>query len=233
MRLKILFLTLKDYPERLEKRAVDLVHVSYVLRIPFEVMYGVNGREVTVHETSVPHIFFLQHPVFGTALYNRTTRTNKCQMTPGEFGCAWSHWEIYKRLLIDPDADAYIIFEDDFKQIVDDDTLCAAISNLPQAFDICRINASEWYPYIPREQITSHFATYEKRYSNHTTAYIVSKEGAAKLLLFMAHEISVPADDLISNANLQMPGFRSYVSTPILFQETGDPSLIGKITAGG
>jgi GR25 family glycosyltransferase involved in LPS biosynthesis len=229
-RLRTLFLTLKDYPERLEKQRPYLSHLETLLSAPVEIYYGVNGREVRTLATADPTVFLLQHPEHGTALYDREKRINKQQMSPGEFGCAWTHWNIYKKLLADPTADAYLVIEDDARHNVSDETLCAAFANLPAEFDVCRIASSQWYPYEPRQQITPFFASYAKKYSNGTVAYIVSKTGAAKILLYMAHELSVPSDDLLSNMNLWSDGFKSYVSTPILFTESGDPSILAQVT---
>ena len=36
-------------------------------------------------------------------------------MKKGEFGCAWSHINIYKKLLDDEIYDNYLILEDDFE----------------------------------------------------------------------------------------------------------------------
>jgi GR25 family glycosyltransferase involved in LPS biosynthesis len=229
-RLRTLFLTLKDYPERLEKQIPYLNHLETLLGSPVEIYYGVNGRHIQTLSTADPTLFLLQHPEHGTALNDRKKRPNKAPICPGNLGCSWSHWNIYKKLLTDPTADAYLVLEDDAHQIVDDDTLLAALANLPTDYDVCRITYSQWYPYEPCEQVTPYFATYAKKYSNHTTAYIVSKVGAAKILLYTAHELSVHADDLLSNMNLWSPGFKSYVSTPILFTESGDPSVLAKVT---
>jgi GR25 family glycosyltransferase involved in LPS biosynthesis len=231
MRLKLLFLTLKDFPERLAKQAPQLERLTALLRTPVEIYYGINGREVQVHATPVPNYYLLQHPSAGTALYNTTRRLNRQLMSPGEFGCAWSHWNIYKRLLVDPDADAYLVLEDDFKQAVPDDILCNAFSDLPEGFDLCRLIASRWYPYEPLEQATSHFSTYKKQFSNNTGAYIISKAGAAKLLLFMDHELSIPADDILSKINLTQHTFNAFVSTPILFDSIDVPSVIAQMSS--
>jgi len=48
--------------------------------------------------------------------------------------------------------------------------------------------------------VNTSFFNIEKRFFNHTTAYVVSKEGARKLLMYTDGHINVPADDLLSNS---------------------------------
>lgn len=226
-RIKVVMLTLKDYPQRQSQYRALLSRLE-AAGLSCEVFYGVNGKEITIHDTHEPHMKLLMHN--GTCiLYNRTVRINGQQMSAGEFGCVWSHYNIYKKLLSDPDYDHYIVLEDDAEMTVEDDYFLKALQNLPTDYDICRICKSTWYPYVKETPVNEYFYTYAKRYTNHTTAYIISKKGANKVLLYCNNQFNVPADDILSNMNLYSPGFASYAPERIMFQESGSPSVLREL----
>jgi GR25 family glycosyltransferase involved in LPS biosynthesis len=220
-------LTLREQQSRREQYTALLGRFE-AIRLPCEVYYGVNGKEITIKATHEPNMFLLFHEG-ECILYNRTVRANGQQMSAGEFGCAWSHYNIYKKLIMDPEYDHYIVLEDDAEMTVDDEYFKAALQNLPSEYDICRICKSTWYPYSKEVSVNEYFYTYAKRYTNHTTAYIISKKGANKVLLYCNNQFNVPADDILSNMNLHSPEFSSYAPERIMFQESGAPSVLKAI----
>jgi len=117
-------------------------------------------------------------------------------MAIGEFGCSWSHIKLYQKLVADPKNDSYLIIEDDAELVGD----ISVLHNLPETFDIIQLGSSEWYPYVKTSSVNNHFFNIEQKFFNHTTAYVVSKAGAKKLLDITNGHVNVPADDLLSNA---------------------------------
>jgi len=154
-----------------------------------ETFYGVNGKEITVSGNEITY-------EGETMKYDPSVRLNKQRMSIGEFGCAWSHIKLYQKLLADPKYNNYLVLEDDAGLVGD----ISVLHNLPSSFDVIHVGPSEWYPFVKTEKINSSFFNIEKKFFNHTTAYIISKSGAKKLLDIINGHLNVPADDLLSNA---------------------------------
>jgi len=154
-----------------------------------EIFYGVNGKEITVSGNEIMY-------EGQTMKYDPTVRINKQRMAIGEFGCSWSHIKLYQKLAADPKYDNYLILEDDAELVGD----ISVLRNLPSSFDIIQLGSSEWYPYVKTSSVNSSFFNIQRKFFNHTTAYVVSKAGAKKLLNITDGHVNVPADDLLSNA---------------------------------
>jgi GR25 family glycosyltransferase involved in LPS biosynthesis len=188
---KAVVLTLHSSKDRIpivEKLQTDLTAFG----MENEVFYGVNGKDLIVSSTKI--VYNKE-----TRKYDRKLRLNGQTMTLGEFGCAWSHIKIYEKLLADTDADNYLIMEDDAQFVGDLNIL----QDLPLDFEVAHVATSDWYPFVKTSQVNKSFFNIEKKFFNHTTAYVVSKAGARKLLSMTNESISLPADDLLSNSFIQ------------------------------
>jgi GR25 family glycosyltransferase involved in LPS biosynthesis len=117
-------------------------------------------------------------------------------MTPGEFGCAWSHLSVYKKLRNDTKYNNYLVLEDD-AELCDLYDLNNAIINLPKNYDICHIGESVWYPFKTISPVNNTYFNVQKQFFNGAMAYFISKTGADKLI---SDSLSLPADDRLSNA---------------------------------
>ena len=166
-----------------------LISNATQLGMDHEIFYGVNGKEITVSGNEITY-------QGETMKYDPEVRLNKQRMAIGEFGCSWSHIKLYQKLLADTKYNRYLVLEDDAELVGDSRVL----DNLPSSFDIIQLGSSEWYPYVKTEKVNSSFFNIEKKFFNHTTAYLVSKAGAKKLLDITNGHVNVPADDLLSNA---------------------------------
>jgi GR25 family glycosyltransferase involved in LPS biosynthesis len=216
-RIKVVIISLKDYPDRLESMHPLLEQLKSI-GLSIEIIYGINGSRICIEDTSEPNIKNLyygdQH-----LKYNRSVRVNGQQMTRGEFGCAWSHHNVYKKLVSDEDTDAYLVLEDDAELICSLEYLTESLQNLPNTFDIIRTSPSIWYPYNKTHNINSYFYEYQKRYSNCATSYFISKEGAKKAIAYINGKLNIPADDVLSNMNLYAPGVMSYATEHPWFKD--------------
>lgn len=195
--LKVVIITLKDYPERLRKLSfvvMDLLSIG----CPVELFWGVNGKEITMSDTDQEHVKKL-HYKGDTMTYDATVRGNKQGMHLGELGCAWSHYKVYQKLLSDPSTENYLVLEDDADMCSPLAHIEQAFLNLPPNFDILRLAPSIWQLFSRTEAVNPYFWKYAKRNTNCATAYAVSKSGAKKIIEYMNGSLSEPADDVLSN----------------------------------
>jgi GR25 family glycosyltransferase involved in LPS biosynthesis len=182
--LKVLIMTVKDYQGRIkniENLKINLLKIGLEVNI----FYGVNGKNIKIIDTEIEYMKILNYND-ETYFYNKNIRQgiNGQTMKNGEFGCAISHLNIYKKLLCDDLYDNYLVLEDDAELVTNLDILHEIFNNLPEKFDILHVAKSDWYPFILKEKINKYFYSIEKRFFNRLTAYIVSKSGALKLLMY-------------------------------------------------
>jgi glycosyl transferase family 25 len=226
--IKVIILTLSDYPERMDNITNLLIKLSKI-GLQYEIYYGVNGKDIKFFSTNDVNIKLLNYNS-EIYYYDTTMRINKQLMKIGEIGCSLSHLKIYQKLLDDDIHDKYLIFEDDVELITSLDTLYNTISNIPDDFDFLHIAKSDYYPFVKNQKINDYFYDICKQYFNRTTAYIISKSGATKLLNHTKNLINVPVDDLISNFTINNNDFKFYVPENYLFQErNNNVSIISKI----
>ncbi len=216
-RIKVVVISLKDYPDRLMKMEPMLKQLQ-MIGLESEILYGVNGRNIDIQDTSIPQIKRLTYEG-NHLMYNRAVRVNGQPMTRGEFGCAWSHYNVYQKLVDDRDADAYLVLEDDAEMICPLEKVQEVLQNIPQDFDILRTTPSQWYPFAKTESINPYFYAYKKQYTNHTTSYIISKLGALKMISYLGGFLNVPSDDAYSNLYIYNDNVKSYASEPLLFRD--------------
>jgi GR25 family glycosyltransferase involved in LPS biosynthesis len=221
-KIKLVIITLFEYPQRLEK----LREITKILSdngLIIEYFYGVNGKDIEITDTNCEFVKKLEHN-FNTYYYDNRVRLNKEPMSRGVIGACWSHLEVYKKLLNDKFYDNYIIFEDDFELLTSIQYLMDALMNLPTDYDICHIAFSDWYPFIRLNKINDYFYDIHRQFFNRATAYIISKSGARKLLTFSNGQINIPPDDLLSNSYLFGKercniDIKFYVSEHYIFKE--------------
>jgi GR25 family glycosyltransferase involved in LPS biosynthesis len=226
--LKIIILTLKNFKERTNSINNLLIKLS-MIGITYEIVYGIYGKDIKVYDTEDENIKLLYHN-FETYYYDKTKRLNKHIMKAGELGCAWSHLNIYKKLCSDKLYNKYLIFEDDACLSENLDTIYNTLNNLPNIFDICHICLSDWYPFNKTDKVNDYFYNVEKKFFNRLTAYIISKEGALKVLKYSNNYINIPCDDLICDSFINNDDFKLYVPQNYLFKENiGNISITEKI----
>jgi glycosyl transferase family 25 len=215
--LKILILTMKEFPERIKKMELLIEQLKTELEINVEIFNGVNGKNIDIYDTENTYIKKLQYGK-KEFLYNRNIRLNKQVMSRGEFGCAMSHINIYTKLVEDEKYDNYLILEDDANLVESFEKLKNILNNLPSDFDLLHLSKAEWYPFVKIKNINEYFYIPLKQFFNRTTGYIVSKKGANKLLKYTNGYICVPADDLLSSIYMNTD-FNLYVPENYLFME--------------
>jgi GR25 family glycosyltransferase involved in LPS biosynthesis len=187
-RTKAVIITLKDANDRSEM-IQKLTKNLAKLGIDTEIFYGINGKNIVTDGDKL---------TYGdeTYTYDPSVRLSGQRMTPGEFGCAWSHMTVYKQLRDDPKYNNYLIFEDDAEMCGDLFALNDAIVNLPKNYDMCHIAMTDWHPFVHTDAVNNIYYNVQRKFFNRLTAYFVSKAGANKLI---RDSLSLPADDLLSN----------------------------------
>ena len=218
--IKPIIMTLPQYSMRLNKLNDFIFNISKI-GLDCNIFNGVYGKDIRVYdaaykETAIKHITWNDITYF----YDTRIRLNGIHMTPGEFGCAWSHINLLQQLVNENDStNYYLILEDDVELIKPLDELYELLNHIPEDTDICHLAKSNWYPFQLTNQVNSYFYECSKRFFNKTTAYIISKKGAKKVLEYTKNSINVPADDLFNMIYRLTPNFKFYVPTSYYFKE--------------
>ena len=229
--MKTFILTLLDYPLRLEKLD-NLRRDLSSIGLESTLYYGVNGKEIHLENTQLNHLKTI-HYKNDSYLYDATVRINGHTMTKGEFGCAWSHLNLLKQLVNDPTSSAinyYLVLEDDVDLVKPIEELACTLQNMPEDLDMCHLAKSDWNPFQKTISVNDYLDECSKTYFNRTTAYVISKKGAAKVLAYTNNHINVPSDDLYCTIYRETSDFRFYVPKEYLFKEQDNiTSTIGDI----
>jgi GR25 family glycosyltransferase involved in LPS biosynthesis len=219
--VKTRLMTLPNYPARLGKLD-DLIQNLAIIGLEPTIYHGVHGKDIDIHEaacqqTHIKHITWENTTYF----YDMRVRINGQHMSRGEFGCAWSHLNLLRQLVADTDplTNYYLVLEDDVELVKPLSDLYELIEHLPPDTDLCHLAKSDWYPFVLTNQVNTYFYECEKKYFNKTTAYIVSKKGAQKILDYTKNSINVPIDDLFNMIFRLTPDFRFYVPAAFYFKE--------------
>ena len=219
-KIKPYILTLPEYGGRLAKLDNLNLQLSQI-GLDTLIYNGVHGKEITVYDAAYKHTGIKHITWKGTTYaYDTRTRLNGIQMTRGEFGCAWSHLNLLQQLVKDDYAtEYYLILEDDVELVKPLSQLYELLNHIPADTDICHLAKSDWYPFIKTQQINAYFYKCEKQFFNKTTAYIISKKGAQKVLDYTKNSINVPIDDLFNMIYRLTDHFNYYVPESFYFKE--------------
>jgi len=233
--IKTIILTLPEYSNERLIKLDNLRQRLTQICLESTIYNGVNGKDIILKETSDEKIKQLLYK--DTILtYNKTVRLYQTPMTRGEFGCAWSHLNLFKQLVQeDSSVSYYLILEDDVELVKPPAELYELLKNIPSDMDLCHLAKSDWYPFIKTIPVNAYFSECQKHFFNRTTAYIVSKKGAEKLLNYHQGAINVPIDDLFNMIFRLMPDFRFYVPSvaDYFFKEQDNiTSIIQEINQG-
>jgi GR25 family glycosyltransferase involved in LPS biosynthesis len=214
--IKVVILTLEKYSHRINKM-YNLINKLSKIGLQCSLFYGVNGEDIQIVKMEHPQLYRLEHKN-ESKYYDFSIRVNGNIMKRGELGCAWSHINIYKSLLKEKHVDKYLIFEDDVEMVESLEYFYSCLVNIPMDFDICHVSKSDWNPFIFNTKINEFWNTIHKNYFNRLTGYIVSKNGAEKILHYTKHSINIPADDLLSDMHLSNK-LNVYVPDKYIFHE--------------
>jgi GR25 family glycosyltransferase involved in LPS biosynthesis len=184
---KVVIITLKEFDR--SDMIKKILKICQKLSIDVEIFYGVYGKKIVKEGDKLTY----ENESY---TYDPKERLNGQPMTAGEFGCAWSHLSVYKKLRDDPKYNNYLVLEDD-AELCDMYALNDAIINLPKNYDICHIGESVWHPFKTISPVNNTYFNVQKQFFNGAMAYFISKTGANKLI---SDSLSLPADDRLSNA---------------------------------
>ena len=205
-RTKAFVINLEKNNQRLERfnkfyQASDLVQNMPVTRYN-----AVNGRELDIQSYMTP--FAYKELLHAEKVKYRTMHY---QTTRGGVGCYLSHTNLFKMLLEDPNADFYIIFEDDaimMPKIYN--KLKAAVLNAPKDWDMI--------VFAPITQVVSDeigkYRVFD--YFWGLSCYAIRKEGARKFVEeFNRKAISMQIDSKMSamvlNGKFKVYGYKDKI----------------------
>ena len=226
--LKLVVLHLSKFPERLAKLKEVLDEFTKI-NIEIEIFDGVIGTSIEIMNTENRYIKLLK---YHNDYYHYETRNriNRKFMKPGELGCAWSHLNIYKKLVNDNEYDNYLVIEDDVVLLKSIEYIKEILENIPADYDFCNTNISLWYPFKKVEQVNKYFYKVEKNYFSGMTSYLISKSGAQKLLNFAGNNINIPSDDLVCTLYRITNNFNFYIpEEPIIYERPNTVSVINQL----
>jgi GR25 family glycosyltransferase involved in LPS biosynthesis len=220
--VKVCIVTLPEYTERLTKLE-KLRHDFSTIGFETTLFNGVNGKDITLQPTLIEHVktvHYAKDEDTHTYTYDASIRINKKEMSKGEFGCALSHLKLLKQLVAEgPDVNYYLILEDDVQLLKPIEAVLELLQHIPADADMCHLAKSEYYPFTKTKQINSCFyESIKHTYFNRTTAYIMSKKGAEKVLAYSNNHIDIPIDDLY-NTIYRKTDFRFYIPGSYFFKE--------------
>lgn len=218
----VVHLPLKEYSFRLPY-INSLAETLNTISLDIQIFKAVNGREIIVQNTEEEHMKTLLLPTGETYKYDTTVRTNNNRMCAGELGCALSHISLYKQLLEQEcEGTSYLIIEDDAELVKTPAELCILLNHVPADADLCHLALSDCFPFIKTTQTNEHFFECKKQYFNRTTAYLITKKGARKIIDFTNNSINLPSDDLFGHMHRTVPDFRFYVPREYYFKERAE-----------
>lgn len=226
--LKVVVLHLSKFPERLIKLKEVLDEFTKI-NIEFEIFNGVIGTSIEIMNTENRYIKLLKYNN-DYRNYETRERINRKFMKPGELGCAWSHLNIYKKLVDDNEYDNYLVIEDDVVLLKSIEYIKEILENIPPDYDFCNTNISLWYPFKKTKQVNKYFYKVQINYFSGMTSYLVSKSGARKLLNFAGNNINIPSDDLVCTLFRISNNFHFYIpEEPIIYERPNTVSVINKL----
>jgi GR25 family glycosyltransferase involved in LPS biosynthesis len=218
--IKPFIITLPEYSSRLNKLDDLRTNLSSI-GLEALVYNGVNGKDITVKDIIHSHLKFIAYKNKNTFYtYDSTIRISGKGMSKGEFGCALSHINLLFQLLKEPhEINYYLVLEDDLELVKPIEELYELLHHLPLDFDMCHLAKSDWNSFIKTNAVNAHFSECRKSYFNRTTAYIISKKGAEKVLLYVDNQLSIPIDDIFNRIYRLTTDFRFYVPFDYFFKE--------------
>jgi GR25 family glycosyltransferase involved in LPS biosynthesis len=170
------------------------------LCMPAQLFHGVNGHALTEYTiTGLRNVAVYMTPDRRTFLSDLSFPYCK-KMTKGVVGASISHLLLYQQLVLDNDADAYLICEDDARLAVTPSEFAEFIGSLPPQFDCVHLNESVWYPMVHSKTVNDRYMTIRRQFFNNAASYILSKQGALKLLMHEQFNVCRPPDDRLSQA---------------------------------
>lgn len=217
-RIKPYILTLPEYSERLTK-LTDFRQKLSNIGLTCNIYNGVNGKDVVLKNTSIKTLKTItwQNQSY---YYDTTKRLNGMPMSPGEFGCIWSHLNLLRQLLAEPNpAIYYLILEDDVELVKPLEMLEDLLHHIPTDTDMCHLAKSDSHTFIPINKVNKYFYKCTKRFFNKTTAYLISQKGAQKVLDYANININMPIDDLYNVIFRTQFDFMFYVPDTFFFKE--------------
>lgn len=214
-RIKSFVITFREYPERIDN-INKLFNDIDKIGMDRDIFYGVSGSDIKIDETKDEHIYKLFYDGKGF-VYDDRIRINGIKMTMEMFGLLWSNYLLYKKLLEDKENDYYFILEDNVEFIGNLKYLYEHLTNLPDV-DIINMGISDNFPFILEEKIDNYYHKVGRRYFNRTTAIIISKKCARKMIDELEIGMNVPLDDMYCYYYLRNNDFRYVVPERNLFQ---------------
>ncbi|AAP96480.1 beta-1,4-galactosyltransferase [[Haemophilus] ducreyi] len=203
----IFIISLKDSP-----RKNIIAERLNALGLSFNFFDAIYGKELSKKQLSeINYDFYIQK-------FNARKR-----LTLGEIGCAISHIKLYEYIVKNNINEAIILEDDAIVSIYFKDIICDALKKISCKYEILFLDhgKAKIFPFtrslVERYRLAKYISPSKKskRIIIRTTAYIITLNGARKLLNY-AYPIRMPSDYL--TGTLQLTGINAYgIEPPCVF----------------
>lgn len=225
-KVKIVIIHLERSVDR--KQNIEEHVIAKLPNFQCEFFNGVDGKNnVKTIETVCPELdLILYNQNVFVANYNyRIDYDFRGKLNLQQIGLNFSHIFVSEQLIFDDSYDYYIVLEDDSQLNCDETTLQEYLQHLPPKFDFIHLDGSTSLEFVKTNKDNEHFYNVEKQCFNRTSAYILSKSGAAKYVSYFKSNICRPPDDSFSHLFL-LNKLQVFVPKEWLFKLSGLPSIM-------
>lgn len=201
-KIGIMIINVKQSTERRER----ILKWVETLGLTTCIFNAVDGTILKIHDTNFNHLVKVLEYNNNYFLLDYTRHFDhdyRGELSSGMIGDSLSHILIYNLLQYQTHCDYFLLFEDDASLLLDANTVRKYLANLPPTFDLAFLNSeSKWYPLELTDPINDYYSNIKRQFLNASVSYVVSKQGAAKLLGYSRHDVTRPPDDLVSNPHV-------------------------------
>jgi len=196
--------------QRSKERREHFINQATRIGLNFTFFEGVDGDKITDiwgnsfgrNQLRQKTVLMCEDMIFSYTPHN-VHPINNTTMSVYQIGSAKANMLLYEKLIKDKDNDHYLIFEDDFimNNSFTMDTICATTKDLPENFDACFFSISHAHKNMlpKKQQVTKNvYSVSPFPWFSGTSCYIISKNGAKKLMSLDGPNIIFGGDDLFS-----------------------------------
>lgn len=185
--------------ERFKERKENCINIfKNLFPNRFYQFSGVDGKYINIHPTSLKNISLVQ---FNNELYIHNSNYRSKKMSYGEFGCILSHLKLLE-FIIQNNINSMLICEDDILPLKEYKEIEIYLKNLPhfELFDICLLHHNSEKYKNNYTKLNDYFCKITGNKPQFTLAlsYIITFNGANKILSQIKSNLNIPYDDQLS-----------------------------------
>lgn len=189
------------------------------LKLNTFIFKAVDAADLIVHDTFKQEIKIIEYNknYFMADYTRRFDYIYRGDIPKGMIGCILSHLLIYNMIQFERTFNHYLILEDDAIVLHNPEKIRKYLANIPESYEMIYLNSeSKWFPIINTTDVNDYYTKIQRRHFNASVSYMLSKQGAAKLLAYSRCDVTRPPDDLLSNLH-SLGGYNVLAPKEFLF----------------